>query len=210
MKIATDEQWNISYEEWTDFETPNTNNISQDIMRVAISGSLGEDAVVMPDGVYLKIGYRADTGRLDTGYSLDGHTFKDLVSNLTTHPLGTGVTKMGIGVNTNTTEQHDGMFRFFRVNQIDSGNNGFFRSAPVYGRRIPVSGTEVSSIIPDPLVLASGIFSDSLTVSGIPVATGTDFSVTRTFFTAPTSGAAATVLNTVIVTEGSVSSWTQV
>jgi hypothetical protein len=56
----------------------------------------------------------------------------------------------------------------------------------------------------------SGTFSQSLTVSGIPVATGTGLFGTMTFYTAPTSGASTTVLNTVVIDSGLIESWDQV
>jgi len=60
---------------------------------------------------------------------------------------------------------------------------------------LPGSGVEVTSNSGDNTILIS-------TVSGL--------SDTRTFFTAPTSGASATVLNTVVLENGLVKSWTQV
>lgn len=60
---------------------------------------------------------------------------------------------------------------------------------------LPGSGVEVTSNSGDNTILIS-------TVSGL--------SDTRTFFTAPTSGASATVLNTVVLENGFVKSWTQV
>ncbi len=56
---------------------------------------------------------------------------------------------------------------------------------------------------------ASGTFTESLTISGVPTATGTSLSVTRSFFTAPTSGAAATVENIVVIEGGIIQSWGQ-
>ncbi len=60
---------------------------------------------------------------------------------------------------------------------------------------LPGSGVEITSNSGDNTILIS-------TVSGLLD--------TRTFFTAPTSGAAATVLNTVVVENGLIKSWTQV
>ncbi len=63
--------------------------------------------------------------------------------------------------------------------------------------------------LPGGITNASGTFTQSLTISGVPVATGTSFSGTRAFFTAPTSGASATVENIVVIEGGIIQSWSQ-
>ena len=71
---------------------------------------------------------------------------------------------------------------------------------------------EVKDIITsnDAITAASGTFTDSLTVSGIAVHTSDGLNATRTFYTAPTSGASPTVLNTVVVEGGIIRTWDQV
>jgi hypothetical protein len=74
---------------------------------------------------------------------------------------------------------------------------------------LSVSGTGGSGGVSDPLFLSSGVFSESLTISGIPVTTGTAFNDTLTFYTASSSEGAVDVLNTVTIAGGLIESWTQ-
>jgi hypothetical protein len=75
----------------------------------------------------------------------------------------------------------------------------------IYGYTDDILAATVSHV-----VAASGTFSDSLTVSGVPVHTSAGLTATKTFYTAPTSGASATILNTVVVEGGIIRTWSQV
>lgn len=165
LKITTtDDQWNIAYEEWTDYNSPNTTNIRQDIMEAIPAAN--ENAVVLHANLILRLGWRASDNRIDATYSFDGINFKDVQSSLTAHPLTNPPTKVGIFKASGSSSVAAGTVSWFRM--VD--NEAFFRNAPVYGRRIPLSGTVG---IPDVLTTVSGAFSQSLTISGVPVSTGT-------------------------------------
>jgi len=135
---ADNDIWSIGYEEWTDYNSVTTTRAALHQME-AVSLAAPEDNIVLPDGIYLKIGYRSSDGRVDVGYSLDGLAFTDLVASVTAHTLGTSVTKFGFFKTSSNLASSNptAHFQFFRLNDID----GFFRDNPVYGRRIPVSGT---------------------------------------------------------------------
>ena len=169
FKLFSTTKYGFAYEEWSDYTTPTTNNIVQHTVDVSLG--VNEDNIAIPDGVYLKIGWRASDNRIDVGYSYDGLSFTDLAAAVTTHPLSNPPTKIGIFEAVGTNERPTGHFQFFRMNDHDS----FFRDNPVYGRRVSVSGTSGGlDTASDQSITGSWDFGNSLTVSGVPVATGTE------------------------------------
>jgi len=127
LKYESLNLWSASYEQWTDFNSPTaTANVEDEIN--------GAARAIQLNGIYLKIGHRASDNRIDTGYSFDGVSFRDLGAGITA-PFT--ITKIGFGKAVGTSETGAAKFSFFRMNAL--GN--FFRNNPAYGRRIPVSGT---------------------------------------------------------------------
>jgi len=173
LRYSLTTEFELAYEEWTDFDSPVTTNEFRDVRDATLTAS--QDTIALQDGVYLKIGWRASDNRIDTGYSFNGFAFKDLRSNLTTHPFSGEPTKIGIFMSVSTNDTPTGHFQFFRMND----HNNFLRDNPVYGRRIAVSGT-VNSLggggvdtSADETITGAWDFSNSLTVSGVPVAPST-------------------------------------
>lgn len=166
LKVFDTDTYGIAYEQWTDYNSPTTTNIAQHTKSVTLGAN--EQAIAIPDGVYLKFGGRSGGDRrIDAQYSFDGVSYTDVTSSIVSHTLTTGATKIGIFKAAGTGESPTARFQFFRLN--DQSN--FFRDATTYGRRLPLSGTVG---IPDTLTAISGSFSQSLTISGVPVSTGTD------------------------------------
>jgi hypothetical protein len=123
----------LAYERWNDYNSVTTTDLAEHIFDVSLGA--GQDNIIIPDAVYLKIGYDTGSDRLDVGYSLNGQSFIDLAANVD-HSFGTNVAHMGFFVTggTNGANSPNGHVQFFRVQQLD----GFLRDSPVFGRRVRI------------------------------------------------------------------------
>lgn len=118
----------------------------------------------MHNTVYLRLRHNHHLDKISCDISADGLGWQEIGEVAVIDPLHMGLVAKRVGGSTT-----DAYFEFFRWSTVTG------RGEILHGNTVAVFHPDqlISAGVSDPLVLVSGVFSESLTISGVPVVTGT-------------------------------------